>query len=317
MNAWSADRILGAIPWERIAESAWHILLALALMFVALRATRFFLRRLEGVLVARGERTELVPGETRKRVATLVNLLRYSAGVAILVIGALVILQEVGIQVGPLLAGAGIVGVAIGFGAQNLVRDVISGFLMILENQVRVGDVAVINNVGGLVESIGLRTVVLRDVEGAVHIFPHGLITSLSNKTKDWSAYVLDIGVAAKEDTDRAVAVMRAVDDELRADPLFGSSMLEPIEVMGVDKFGEFDVIVKARLKTLPGKQWEVGREYRRRLKKAFEAAGVAGGTPQRIVYLEGADKLAGTPGLAHRHGDDGRTLSESRDSAL
>jgi small conductance mechanosensitive channel len=200
-------------------------------------------------------------------------------------------LDQVGVNVAPVIAGAGIAGLALGFGAQNLVRDVISGFFMILEDQVRVGDVAVINGTGGLVETITFRTIVLRDLAGVVHVFPNGSVSTLSNMTKGWSAYVIDVGVAYKEDTDRVVEVMREVDEDLRQDPNFGPNILGPLEVFGVDKFGESEVTIKARIKTQPIQQWAVGREYRRRLKKAFDAQGIEIPFPHRSIYIGEATK--------------------------
>jgi small conductance mechanosensitive channel len=196
-----------------------------------------------------------------------------------------IILGQVGLDVTPILAGAGILGLAVGFGAQNLVRDVISGFFLVLENHVRVGDVAVVNDTGGLVEAITYRVTVLRDLAGVVHVFPNGSITKLSNMTLRWSAYLMDIGVAYKEDTDRVVEVMKRVAEELRADPELGPRILGPLEVFGVDEFADSAVILKARLRTLPIEQWAVGREYRRRLKKAFDAEGIEIPFPHLSLY--------------------------------
>ena len=183
----------------------------------------------------------------------------------------MLILRNLGIDIGPLLAGAGIAGLAIGFGAQELVRDFVSGFFILLENRVREGDVAIVNGTGGLVEEVGLRTLVLRDASGTVHIFQNGKIDTLSNMTKEWSAMVFDIGVAYKEDTDRVGEIMKTVAEEMSADSKYSSDILEPLEVMGVENFGDSAVVVRARLKTKPRQQWMIGREYRRRLKKAFD----------------------------------------------
>jgi small conductance mechanosensitive channel len=177
-----------------------------------------------------------------------------------------------------------------------------------------VGDVAVVNGTGGLVEAITFRTIVLRDLAGVVHVFPHGTVNTLANMTKGWSAYVLDVGVAYKEDTDRVVAVMEQVAVQLRADPRYASSMLEPIEIFGVDDFGESDVTIKARLKTLPLQQWAVGREYRRRLKKAFDAEGIEIPFPHRSLYVSEVTKplpvvLQGD-GAAWRKNDAGHSES-------
>jgi small conductance mechanosensitive channel len=160
---------------------------------------------------------------------------------------------------------------------------------------VEVGDVAVVNGTGGLVEAISFRTITLRDEAGVVHVFPNGTITTLSNMTKEWSAYVINVGVAYREDTDRVVEVMRQVDEELRRDPAFAQKFLEPIEVFGVDDFGDSAVTIKARLKTRPIEQWAVGREYRRRLKKAFDARGIEFPYPARSVVLANADDLRPT----------------------
>ncbi len=162
---------------------------------------------------------------------------------------------------------------------------------MILEDQVRVGDVAIINGTGGLVEAITFRTIVLRDLAGVVHVFPNGNVASLSNMTKEWSAYVLDIGIAYKEDTDRVVEVMRRVGNEMQQDSQFGRKILEPIEIFGVDQFGESEVTIKARIKTHPIEQWTVGREYRRRIKKAFDAEGIEIPFPHRSIYVGEATK--------------------------
>ncbi len=199
-------------------------------------------------------------------------------------IAVLMILRELNLDITPILTGAGIAGVAIGFGAQTLVKDVISGFFLLLENQVRVGDVVTINGQGGLVEALTLRTIVLRDETGAVHIFPNGSITTLANQTKDFSYYVINLAVDYDEDPDRVMQVMREVADDLRADPKYSSVILQPLEVSGIDSFGEANIIIKSRIKTVPLKQWDVGRELRRRLMKRFAAEGIK--FPQRQLVL-------------------------------
>jgi len=269
-----------------IAQSGLRIVLVLVAGHVAVRFLHLALGRLEEVLVRAGQRSELVAGATRKRVTTLTGLLRTLAVVAVWAIAVVICLDQLGLDVTPILAGAGIIGLAVGFGAQNLVRDLISGFFLVLEDQVRVGDVAVVNGTGGLVEAITFRTIVLRDLAGVVHVVPNGAITTLANMTKGWSGYVIDVGVAYKEDTDRVAAVMTEVAEELRNDPRLGPMILEPIEVFGVDDFKESEVTIKARLKTVPIQQWAVGREYRRRLKKAFDARGIEIPFPHRSLYV-------------------------------
>jgi small conductance mechanosensitive channel len=270
-----------------IVAGGLRIALIVVAVLVATRGLRAAIARLERVLIRAGEATESVPGAARKRVSTLIGLVHTLAVGAIWALGAVISLDQIGLNVTPILAGAGIAGLAVGFGAQYLVRDMISGFFLVLENQVRVGDVAVVNGTGGLVETITFRTIVLRDLAGTVHVFPHGAVTTLANMTKGWSAYVVDVGIAYREDTDRVVAVMRRVADELRRDAPYDPMILEPIEIFGVDRFGESEVVIKARLKTLPLHQWTVGREYRRRLKKAFDAEGIQIPFPQRSLHID------------------------------
>jgi small conductance mechanosensitive channel len=155
----------------------------------------------------------------------------------------------------------------------------------------RVGDVAVIDGTGGIVEAINLRTTAIRDLEGTVHVFPNGSFERFSNRTKDHSYYVIDVGVAYKEDTDHVSSILKAVGDELEQDPTFGPSILAPLEVLGVDDFGDSQVTIKARIMTVPLKQWEVGRELRRRIKQAFDRAGVEIPFPHLSVYFGEASR--------------------------
>jgi small conductance mechanosensitive channel len=268
------------------AQSSFRVLLILIAALVGIKFLRLGLNRLEVILVRAREHSESVPGAAAMRIRTLMSVLWTIVAGLVWFTAVLTILGQVGVNVTPILASAGVVGLAVGFGAQNLVKDFVSGFFLILENQIRVGDVAIINGTGGLVEAITFRTIVLRDQAAVVHVFPNGSINTLSNMTKDWSAYVMDVAVAYREDTDRVVEVMRRVAGDLQADPQYGSAMLEPIEVIGVDAFTDSAVIIKARLKTLPTRQWMVGREYRRRLKKAFEAENIELPFPQRTVLV-------------------------------
>ena len=269
-----------------ILEASLRILLIALVAYVAIRAIRFGLGKLEQVLLTWREREDKERIDNEKRVKTLTGMLRTICLTLVWVVVIVMSLDQIGLDITPILAGAGIVGLAVGFGAQNLVRDIINGFFMILENQVRVGDVALVNGTGGLVEAISYRTITLRDLSGTVHIFPNGTVTTLANMTKEWSAYVMEIGVAYKEDTDRVVEIMREVGEDLRQDPQLGKKMLEPIEIMGVDAFGESEVVIKARIKTLPIEQWSVGREYRRRLKKAFDRENIEIPFPHRTLYM-------------------------------
>lgn len=288
------DTWLSPTFWQEIISQtvAWIIttlpslLIIFVMAFLALKLTNIFLHRLKPLMIKHMESgTEIDTTEMEKRIDTLLKILRSMIKIIVWLMIGMLILRKIGIDIAPIIAGAGIVGLAIGFGAQELVRDFISGFFMLLENQIRNGDVAIINGTGGLVEHVGMRTIVLRDLSGVVHIFQNGKINTLSNMTKNWSGMVFDIGVAYKEDTDRVVDVIQQVADDLRADPDFKNKILEPIEIFGVDQFGDSAVVIKARFKTKPIEQWAVGREFRRRLKKAFDDQGIEIPFPHRTVY--------------------------------
>jgi small conductance mechanosensitive channel len=279
-------RVISALDWTAIITASVRILVILVVLWIVSWVVHKALDRFQDRLAHKGEQAGKAGSEQAKRAETLTHLLRQLVRIAVLVVGGLVILKEVGVEIAPILAGAGILGLAVGFGAQNLVRDVISGFFLILENQVRVGDVAIINGTGGLVEAIAFRTITLRDLAGTVHIFPNGTITTLANMTRDWSAYVFEIGIAYSEDSDRAVELIRRVGEELAADDYFGPLIKEPMEVFGVDKLADSSVVIKGRIKTWPIHQWEVGREFLRRVKKTFDAEGVEIPFPQRAVHV-------------------------------
>lgn len=285
------EQYLHGISWDSIIATGSRIALILLIAWAAMLFIKKVLKNLEQRLLEQGRKEGEPPSEAAKRVETLIRLVRQAALVAITVTVGLIVLREMGVDIAPILAGAGIVGLAVGFGAQNLVRDIISGFFFILENQVRVGDVAVVNGTGGLVERVNFRTLVLRDLGGVVHIFPNGTVTTLSNLTNDWSAYVFDIGVAYKENTDQVIAVMKKVGEEMKADPEFGPLMLEEPEIFGVDRFGDSSVVIKGRIKTRPIRQWMVGREYLRRIKLAFDQHRIEIPFPHRTLYFGEASK--------------------------
>jgi moderate conductance mechanosensitive channel len=263
--------------------SGLRILLIFILAYALIRTVGLLVKRFEHEL-NRG--TGLDALERVKRARTLGSVVNKATTVLIAAIAVVMVMKELHLDIGPVLTSAGIVGVALGFGAQWLVRDIISGFFLILEDQVRVGDVAAINGVGGLVEELNLRTIVLRDIEGTVHVFPNGAINTLANKSKDFSYYVMDLGVSYREDSDRVAAVLRKIGEELQADPSFGPFILAPIEVLGVDAFTDWALLLKVRIKTVPLKQWDVGRELRRRIKKTFDAEGIEIPFPERIVTV-------------------------------
>ena len=276
---------------QALTMVALHVILILALALVATLVIKKLLRKMKIHLLEKSGFADGLTDEESKRAETLTRLIRKAVLIGLWIIVALIILQELGVDIAPILAGAGILGLAVGFGAQNLVRDVISGFVVILEDQVRVGDVAVVNGTGGLVEQINFRTIVLRDLEGVVHVFPNGTVSTLSNRTKTWSGYVFDLGVAYKEDTDTVIKIIAQVGEEMMRDPTFGPLMLDAPEIFGVDRFDDSAVVIKGRLKTKPIQQWVVGREFLRRIKYAFDEAGIEIPFPHQTVYFGDASK--------------------------
>lgn len=280
------SEFIKTIQLQELAMGMVRIVVILFLAWVVNIITKKLLKKMKTNLLEKSRFAGELSSEASKRAETLTHLISQALLIALWVVITLIILKEIGVEIAPILASAGILGLAVGFGAQNLVRDVISGFFFILEDQVRVGDVAVVNNTGGLVEEINFRTIVLRDMEGVVHVFPNGTVTSLSNRTKNWSGYVFDLGVAYKEDTDRVVGVILQVGEDLKKDETYGPLMIEPLEIFGVDKLDDSAVIIKGRIKTKPLQQWFVGREFLRRIKYAFDAHGIEIPFPHRTVYF-------------------------------
>jgi small conductance mechanosensitive channel len=270
------------------AETGVRIVVLLLLAFVVVRLLSASITRAEADWVTG---TGLDALERRKRAQTIGLLVRRALSGLIWTTAALIVLRELDVDITPVLTGAGIVGLAIGFGAQTLVRDVITGFFLIVEDQVRVGDVAMVNGIGGLVEEINLRTIVLRDVEGVVHAIPNGEIKTLANRTKDYSYYVIDLGIGFDADIDRIMTLVREAGAQLMAEPAYAPSILEPVEILGVDDFKDTTVTLKIRIKTVPLKQWEVGRELRHRIKLIFDREGVRMPVPQLAVRLRRADE--------------------------
>lgn len=267
-----------------LTESGARILLLVLLAFAANRFAASVIRNAEHEIV---EGDDFKTLERRKRLHTVGATLRRFFGILIWTAAGLMVLRELDVDITPVLAGASIIGLAVGFGAQTLVKDIISGLFLIAEDQVRIGDVAEINGVSGAVEEINLRTIVLRDQEGVVHHISNGEIRTLANKSKDFSYYLIDIGVGYDDDTDRIVDVVRDTARLLMEEPAYAVSILEPLEVLGVDAFKAGEVTLRFRIKTLPLKQWEVGRELRRRIKKAFDANGITIPAPQVTVTIK------------------------------
>ena len=220
-----------------------------------------------------------------KRVDTLTHIIRDVARIVILFVGMTMILSEGGMDLKPLLAAAGLGGLAIGFGAQSLVKDLISGFFILWEDSVRIGDVVEVAGVAGLVEEVELRTIKLRDQAGNLHVVPNGVIDKVKNLTKDYSYSVFDIRVSYRENVDTVMEVLQGIGEDLRRDPRFADDILEPLEMLGLDQFTESAVIIKCRIKTEPLKQWRIGREMNRRIRNTFDAKGIEMLIPYQPSY--------------------------------
>ncbi|MGO1073982.1 mechanosensitive ion channel domain-containing protein [Inquilinus sp. CA228] len=225
------------------------------------------------------------------RARTLLPLLRNAFLVLLITVVTLMVLSEVGLNIAPLLAGAGVVGLAIGFGAQTLVKDVITGVFILFEDTLSVGDVVQIGSDSGVVESITIRTIRLRDETGAVHTLPFSSVTSIINMTKDFSFAVFNVGIGYDQDVDRVIEVLRDLGRELQLDPAWAPAILAPIEIIGLDKFGDSAVTIKARIKTPPSKQWGVMREFNRRMKRRFDELGIDIPFPHRMVLTRSLDR--------------------------
>ena len=292
LEAWSAD-IFTWLASETgtavIATLASIVAIALIATIVLEVATTLVDRYLTQV----DDKGELV--ERSQRARTLLPLARNALRVVVGVIAVLMILSEIGLDIAPVLAGVGVAGLAIGFGAQTLVKDIITGLFILLEDSVAVGDVVTAGGHTGTVEAITIRTIRLRDLQGHVHTVPFSGVDTISNMTKEFSYYLIDMGVAYREDYDEVVDVMREVGAGLQQDPEFGPNMLEPLEIMGLNSFGDSAVIVRARLKTKPLTQWSTGREYNRRLKAAFDERGIEIPFPHTQIYF-GEDKQGRAP---------------------
>jgi small conductance mechanosensitive channel len=278
---------IGSTP-ESLA--AWAMDGGLHIAGIAIAA--YFVIRIGSAAARRFEReigtgTGLDVIERQKRAQTLGRLIQKTLSIVVTAIAGLMILRELDIDITPVLTGAGIVGLAVGFGAQTLVRDVISGFFLILEDQVRVGDVATVNGQGGLIEEVNLRTIVLRDEEGTVHVFPNGEVKTLANKSKDFSYFVFSVPFPLEEDPDIVGAVMRETADALAQDDRFKPHILAPFELYGMDALEPGQFTLKGRIKTVPLKQWTVGRELLARVSKALKGRGIDLPKPTLNLYVE------------------------------
>jgi small-conductance mechanosensitive channel len=252
--------------------------------FVFYRLSRTFSRRLVQIL-SQGTSKRGTRQDRENRAQTLAGVFNSALSLLILGGGGLMMLDEVGIPIVPLMGGAAVVGLAVAFGAQNLIKDYFSGFMVLLEDQYGINDVVKIGDVSGMVEHISLRTTVLRDLEGVVHFIPHGTITTVSNQTHGWSRALFDVSIDYKEDPDRVMEVLLEIGRAMRRDPSFGPLILDDPEMLGVDQFSDSSVIIKFFIKTRPLQQWTVKREMLRRIKKRFDELGIEIPYPHQTVH--------------------------------
>lgn len=265
-------------------QSGLRALFIAVLAYVAIRTMALVVRRFEDDIASVHDDDGL---ERAKRARTLGDVLRKAITALVLAVALLMILRELGLDIVPLLSAAGIAGVALGFGAQTLVRDLIAGFFLTFEDQVRVGDVVSVNNVSGLVEAINLRTIVLRDFDGTMHVVPAGTIDKLSNKSRGFAYAVLNVVVGYEEDPDRVMALLAEVGRELQQDPAWQPRILAPMEIVGVDSIADWQVTIMLRMKTAPLKQWDVGRELRKRIRATLQANHITPPVPKQEVIMK------------------------------
>lgn len=274
-----------------LASSGLRIILILVGALVVVRLAVFITRRVEQAFQDNDPSTM---NEREKQAATLGKVIRNISRILVWSVAVMMVLKELGIDIGPILAGIGIIGLAVGFGAQSLVKDFLAGMFILIENQYNVGDVIEAAGAKGQVEKITLRATTLRDLKGNVHIIPNGTIAVVTNRTRQWSRFVLDIGVAYKENVDEVMRVLKEIGDELAADAEFASMITAPLEVLGVQDFADSAVIIRVMFTTQPVKQWTVGREFRRRVKNTFDAKGIEIPFPHTTIYLGDAAPMNG-----------------------
>jgi small conductance mechanosensitive channel len=263
-----------------VARSSLRIVLILALAWILVAVLHRVVRTLRLRIASRFD-----DREATKRAETLGRVVRYLITVVVSLVAGMLVLSEVGISVAPILGAAGVVGLAVGFGAQSLVKDYFTGFFLLLENQIRQGDVVKLGDHAGLVEVVTLRFVQLRDYDGHVHFVPNGQISTVVNLSRGFAQAVVDVGVAYRENVDEVMALVREVAAGVRADPEFGPRILADFELAGVERWDDSAVVIRGRFRVAPLEQWTVRRELLRRLKNAFDERGIEIPYPHLTVY--------------------------------
>lgn len=273
--------IFDVMPW--ITDHGLKILVIFIVVFIVHKSARVFISKVIEHAVRSHNSSDVQAEEKREK--TLVRIFSATASIVVWVIGGLMILQEGGFEIAPLLAAAGIVGIALGFGGQYLIRDVISGLFIILENQYRIGDVVSVEGKSGVVEDITLRMTTLRDMDGIVHYVPHGEISMVSNMSKEFSKINLNIGVSYKDDLDNVIKVVNAVGKGMGEDQVWGEKILKDPAFLRVDDFADSAVVIKIVGEAKASEQWAITGELRKRLKIAFDKEGIEIPFPQVVVH--------------------------------
>jgi small conductance mechanosensitive channel len=277
-----------------------RILLVIGVAFVLLRLAGKTMPTLVHSYLGRRAGEAAQDSEIEKRSKTLEDVILKTFTTLVLVVVAFMVLGELGVGIGPVLAGAGVVGIAVGFGAQNLIRDYLAGVFVLLEDQYRVGDVVRVAGVSGVVEDFNLRRTVLRDLDFVAHSVPNGEIRVASNMTKEKSRANIDIEVAYKEDLDRVIAILNRIGEDMYNDPALRPLMSEPLKVQGVDAFRDSGITIKVLGETKPIQQWTVMGEFRLRVKRVFDQEGIEFPFPHRTIYWgKGSETMIGEPGHA------------------
>lgn len=289
---------MASFDWVRWGAPLMTGLRILMIIVIAWLAIGVLQRVVRTVRIRIASRLDGIDGP--RRAETLGRVVRYLIAIIVSAMAVMLVLDEVGVSLAPILGAAGVVGLAIGFGAQSLVKDYFSGFFILLEDQIRAGDIVRIADLAGEVEDITLRHVRLRDYEGHVHYVPNGLITTVTNMSRGFAQAVVDVGVAYRENVDEVMQVMASVGAAMRSEAAFATKILDDLDIAGVERLDDSAVVLRCRFKVAPAEQWYVRREYLRRLKAALDKQGIEIPFPHVTVYA-GVDKRGAAPALPMR----------------
>jgi small conductance mechanosensitive channel len=296
--------------YASLLQNAIRIAIIIAIAVAIWLLIRFIIARVERRIIHRAEEKGENAAAATNRATTLTSLARKLIGAFYWVAVALTLLSQIGVNIGALVAGAGIFGLALSFGAQNLVKNYISGFFMISENQISVGDIAVVNGEWGTIESINFRTTVLRNMDGSIHVFSNGEITQLANHSRDWGGYVFKIRIAYKENLQHVVEIIKRVGVQMKQDESINAVMLSDVEIHGVVELGESGYVLRGRLKTKPDFQWSTERAFLARVKEAFQEEDIEMPFPHRTLYF-------GKEGVPFRPIEQARKIPEEEQLAI